>query len=456
VIGLLALSTLVTVVIDRQILLARVDERVDDSLEQEAREFRRLVGGRDPTTGRPFGDDVGAIFNVFLRRNVPGEGEALFTFVDERPYRSTEPDSLGRELLEAAPALGRTREVRKGELTIGGREVRYLAVPVVIGGRPRGVFVVSAAIGREREQVTDALQVTAAVALAVLLVASVLAFFAAGRVLAPLREVTETARSTVETDLSRRIPVEGHDEIAELARTFNAMLDRLEEAFATQKDFLSDAGHELRTPITVIRGHLELLGDDPGEREEVIALVCDELDRMARLVDDLLLLARADRSDFLRLEEVDLATLTDELQAKAAGLADRGWELEATGRGLLRADRQRLTQAMMNLLRNAAEHTSEGDRVALGSGLANGHARLWVSDSGPGVPEEDRERIFERFDRGSVPRAAGEGTGLGLAIVRAIAEAHDGSVTVTDAPGGRGARFTIAVPTAPRGDRRAQ
>ena len=113
--------------------------------------------------------------------------------------------------------------------------------------------------------------------------------------------LADTARSISETDLTRRIPVSGRDEIAELARTFNAMLDRLEAAFATQRAFVSDASHELRTPITIVRGHLELLGDDPQERRETIALVTDELDRMSRFVDDLLLLAKAERDDFLRV-----------------------------------------------------------------------------------------------------------------------------------------------------------
>ena len=117
----------------------------------------------------------------------------------------------------------------------------------------------------------------------------------------PAAALGDTARSISETDLSRRIPVTGNDEIAELARTFNAMLDRLERAFATQRAFVSDASHELRTPITIVRGHLELLGDDPEERRETVALVTDELDRMSRFVDDLLLLARAEREDFLRV-----------------------------------------------------------------------------------------------------------------------------------------------------------
>jgi len=297
-------------------------------------------------------------------------------------------------------------------------------------------------------EVDDAAQVAAGVSLTVLLLASLLAFVVAGRVLAPLRQLTDTARLITESDLTRRLEVEGDDEIAELGRTFNAMLDRLQAAFAAQKDFVSDAGHELRTPITIIRGHLELLGDDPGERRETVALVCDELDRMSRFVDDLLLLAQAEQADFVRAADIDLDVLTEELMAKASALALRDWRLDAIGIGRLQADRQRLTQAVMQLAQNAVQHTSEGDPIALGSALSNGHARLWVSDSGPGVPASDRDRIFDRFARGSGARRS-QGAGLGLAIVSAIAEAHGGRVELEHAPPGNGARFIITVPTQP-------
>ena len=148
---------------------------------------------------------------------------------------------------------------------------------------PRGVFVVAASLSAERDDVNEAVRLAALVLLSVLLIASALAWVVAGRVLAPLRALDETARSISENDLTRRIPVTGDDEIGELARTFNAMVDRLERAFASQRAFVSDASHELRTPITIVRGHLELLGEDPHERRETIALVTDELDRMSRL-----------------------------------------------------------------------------------------------------------------------------------------------------------------------------
>jgi signal transduction histidine kinase len=283
------------------------------------------------------------------------------------------------------------------------------------------------------------------VLVSVLFIASALAWVVAGRILAPLRLLTETARSISETDLSRRIPVTGQDEIAELARTFNAMLDRLQGAFGTQRSFVSDASHELRTPITIVRGHLELLGDDPQERRETVALVTDELDRMSRFVDDLLLLAKAERDDFLRIEEVELGALTDELMDKATALGKRRWLLASRGEATMVADRQRLTQAVMGLAQNAVQHTKDGDAISIGSTVDGDEASLWVRDTGPGISRSDQERIFERFARTSASRRRSEGAGLGLSIVRAIAEAHGGRTEVDSRPGD-GATFTIVVP----------
>ena len=162
-----------------------------------------------------------------------------------------------------------------------------------------------------------------------LLLGTVLAFSIAGRVLAPLSELRDAARSVSGTQMGRRIQVEGDDEIAELAGAFNRMLDRLTVAFASQREFIRDVSHELRTPIAVSRGHLELLAEghitEEEARREAIALVTGELDRMSRFVEDLLLLAKAESPDFLQLETVPLADLTDELVAKARGMADRRW-----------------------------------------------------------------------------------------------------------------------------------
>jgi signal transduction histidine kinase len=272
-----------------------------------------------------------------------------------------------------------------------------------------------------------------------------MAAWVSGRLLSPLRTLRETADDITETDLSQRLPVTGNDDITALTHTFNRMLDRLEAAFTGQRRFLDDAGHELKTPLTVLRGHLELLDpDSPEEIAETRELLLDETDRMARLVGDLILLAKSDRPDFLRLREVDLETLTRDLVTKARGLGDRDWTLDAAAEHKLVADEQRLTQAVLQLADNAVKHTGDGDTIAIGSSYAGGVSRLWVRDTGPGVPPEDRERIFERFGRGAVPQGD-EGFGLGLSIVGAIARAHGGSVTVEEAEPS-GARFVITLP----------
>ena len=451
---LLLFSTVVSTVALRQILLARADARTDRNLGQEVDEFRRLVSdGRDPRDGRPFAGDVRAIFDVYLSRNVPGADEDLYTVLDDRPYRSSATGEPDPDVVRALAALMPLAATTRGTIeTAAAGPVRYLAAPVRVDGRPRGAFVVTEELRPQREEVDEAVEVAAGVSLAVLLLASGLAWLVAGRIMAPLRELRDTARSIGDDDLTRRIDVHGSDEIAELGRSFNAMLDRLERAFDVQRQLVSDAGHELRTPITIIRGHLELLGDDPQEREETIALVTDELDRMARFVDDLLTLARAERSDFLHPGDVDLDALTEELAAKAQALStERAWSVDAVAVGRLRADRQRLTQAVMNLARNAVEHTGPGDPIALGSAFDGGEARIWVRDRGPGVAAAEQERIFERFARAGRSRRRSDGAGLGLAIVRAIAEAHGGRVELASRPG-EGATFTVVVPASEEED----
>jgi two-component system, OmpR family, sensor kinase len=446
---LLLFSTVVGTIVLREVLLARTGERVDDALVQETQEFRRLArDGRDPRTGDPFGNDVRAIFDVFLDRNVPAENEAFFTYVGGEPHQPSFAPGLRNLQIPEIDALAGTRRAQRGEIELDdGTRIRYVVVPVETGGRARGVFAVAIDLSGELDEVNDALQIAVGVNIGVLILASLLAWIVAGRVLAPLRLLRDTARSITESDLTQRIPVKGEDELADLARTFNEMLERLEEAFASQKAFISDAGHELRTPITIIRGHLDVMGDDPQDRRETLELVGDELDRMGRLVNDLLLLAKATRPDFLQPETVDLEDLTRELFTKASALAERDWRLAAIGTGRIVADRQRLTQALMNLSQNAVTHTHDGDAVELGSDLRNGEVQLWVRDTGPGVPEQDQARIFERFVR--LDRSpSGEGTGLGLAITQAVAEAHGGRVELDSRPGD-GARFTVTIPTEP-------
>jgi two-component system OmpR family sensor kinase len=445
---ILSVAVVAAVVVVRTVLIVQVERHIDDELRQEAAELRVLADGHDPLTGERFNGDVRAIFDTFLRRNIPTQNETYVTFVGGETYKPSARQPPYR--LDQDPNLtsrwASLTEPERREVDTPAGPVEYLAVPLRFQGETRGVFVAAIFHDREVAEVEPAVWGAAVVGIAALLIGSILAWRVAEGVLRPVRLVTGTARSISESDLTRRIRVRGRDEISLLAVTFNEMLDRLEEAFGTQRQFIDDAGHELRTPITVIRGHLELLDEDPEERRQTIALVTDELDRMSRIVNDLLVLAKAERPDFLDLEAVDVGALTEEVAAKARGLAAREWHLERVARGRVIADRQRLTQALMQLAVNAASHTGEGDRIQLGSALVNGEARLWVRDTGPGIPPEQRERIFRRFSRGRGERRSSEGAGLGLAIVRAIAEAHHGRVEVDSRPGD-GSTFSVIIPT---------
>lgn len=446
-VALMTIATLASVALTYWVTLARVDARVEDQLTQESQEIRRLSGGNDPETGEAFGTDVRRIFEVFLARNIPTQNETMVTFIDGEPFlRSQRPApyrvDLDRNLAARWSALSAPE---RGNARTPEGPFRYLAVPVRAGGATRGVFVVGVFTDLERREAIAPTTAAGAVGLFTLIVGSLMAWRLAARVIDPVERVTATAQAITETDLTQRIDVQGEDEIARLARTFNDMLDRIEGAFQTQRQFIDDAGHELRTPITIIRGHLEVLGADPTERDEALAVVTDELDRMARMVNDLLILAKSEQPDFLQLQTVDVHAFTQELGSKALGLADRRWVVESSGRGVIVADRQRLTQAAMQLAENAVQHTSAGDEIALGSSISAEEAIIWVKDPGPGIAPDDQDRIFRRFRRGSLGPRRSDGAGLGLAIMKAIVDAHHGRIEIDSSPG-TGATFRLAIP----------
>jgi two-component system OmpR family sensor kinase len=443
---LLAASTAVSLFAQTRLLISQ--ERADTraALHREAGEFERVARGRNPETGRPWGADVRGMFEAYLRRNVSSAERVIVALTDGQVYRAAgelddavlaDADLIGRWTESRAPEQGRA-QTPKGTL-------EWLTVPVVHGQTLLGTFVVAEFTAAREERVEENIRRSALVSALVLLLAVVGAWFAMGRGLRPLRAVSAAAREIEETDLSRRIPASGRDEMADLARTFNGMLDRLERAFSTQRHLVSDAGHELRTPITVIRGHLEVMGTDPEDVDSTVTLVIDELARMNRMVEDLLMLARLESPDFLIPEPVTVTTMLEETFDKASALGRRRWTLDSGATGTAHLDRQKIQQALMQLAKNAVQYTPEDTLVQIGSRDAGDDIELWVLDEGPGVPADERERIFDRFARGRGARRHHEGAGLGLSIVAGIAAAHGGGVRV-EAPSAGGARFVITVP----------
>jgi len=287
------------------------------------------------------------------------------------------------------------------------------------------------------------------------LVGALLASYLIGsRLSRPLRRMAAVAARVDAGDLRPRIhdPGDQGDEVTVLAEAFNRMLDRLTDAFAGQRAFVADASHELRTPLTVIRGQLEVLASQPDpsgeEVRRVEGLVQAEIARISRLVDDLLLLAKTEQVEFLRVERIDLISYVGELWDGMSLLAERRFELEPVPQGTLRADPDRLAQALRNLVGNAIDHTApEHGLVRLRVVAVEGERiGFIVEDDGPGIALEQRERVFHRFHRTDSARdRASGGTGLGLAIVRAIADAHGGTVTAGSSPEG-GASIELQLP----------
>ena len=217
---------------------------------------------------------------------------------------------------------------------------------------------------------------------------------------------------------------------------------------AEQRRLLDDVRHELKTPITIVRGHLELMDpNDPADAGATRELGIAELDRMTRLIGDIDLLAAVE-SDSFSMGDVELAELTRRVADLVGVIPGHTWSVEQSAQAVIRGDRDRLLQAWLQLADNAAKYTPTGSAIEIGSAVHPSGAQLWVRDHGPGIPPAMRHRVFRRFDRGAGKRSVG-GSGLGLAIVDAIAKAHGGRCIVAETPGG-GATLTLEIPIGTR------
>jgi signal transduction histidine kinase len=420
--GLMTLVLATVVVVVWRFLLVDVDDRVNRALEQETEEFSVYAENH--------AGDALSVAEAHLRLQYPDEYEAHVTVLPGGVVRAQRSDVTYALENDGTVLSGITSAGAPwGVISTPAGPFRWAKVHAFAGGADMW-FVTGYFEDGVRAPVHSTVRMLVLVSLAGLLIAALIAWFVAGVILAPVRMVRQAAAEITEDDLTRRIPVSGNDDVAALAQQFNSMLDRLERSFRLQRQFLDDASHELRTPITIVRGHLELLGDDPAERAAVVRLCTDELDRMARLVEDLLLLVKSERPDFLRPVRTSLPELTSDIDAKLRALGDRRWVLESIAEGEAVLDPQRITQALVQLASNAVKHTADGSAIRFGSSV-DGVVSFWVADSGPGVSDESL--LFSRS------------TGLGLPIVKAIAEAHGGAVRVLSIPG-EGATFVVEVP----------
>ena len=336
-----------------------------------------------------------------------------------------------------------------------GVDYRILTVPVV--SRPGNEILGYLQLGTSLATVnlvTQTLLVMLLVGeLLALIVAAIIGYLVAGAALNPLDQVTQTAIQISSTDdLSRRIPLSGwqKDEVGRLIQAFNATMERLEALLNTQKRFLADVSHELRTPLTAIRGNVDLIRQFGVADEESLDAISSEVDRLTRLVRDLLLLAQAETGKLpLSMDPVELDTLMLEVFRQAKVLAGERVNVRIGNEDQARVegDRDRLKQVLLNVVANALEHAPDGSEVRLALTCEGQWAKLSVIDEGPGIPEDELSRIFERFYRRdpSRNRNKGAGAGLGLSIAYWITRHHGGDIKVESSLG-EGTTFMISLP----------
>jgi heavy metal sensor kinase len=328
-------------------------------------------------------------------------------------------------------------------------KLRVLTQPVVVDGKRIGTFRVADPLTSVDQALESLRNRFIAVGLGALILSVAIAIWLANLISRPLRRMAAVASAVDSGDLAHRIDYSGNDEVGVLAEAFNHMLDRLEEGFRLQRDFVSDASHELRSPLTVLRGRIEQLVDHTGDRESTEAEAGElmkEVRRMERLTDDMLTLAKAERGGLVQLRQVPIDDFVEDLRRDLPLLGPRHYRVESEVHGDLEADPDRLAQVLRNLVTNAVRHTAADGHIDVSIGSENGSAVFAVSDDGTGIEPDQLGRIFDRFHRTDEGRSRAEGgSGLGLAIARAIVEAHGGTIAASSTFG-QGATIRFRIP----------
>jgi len=423
---------------------------LDASLLTVARAIKD-TGSRNQTAGE---------FEAVLRDLLgPELYDKVFRLLDpegrpQAPDRRRHGDALPLSPAARARAAG-------GESTLetiavaGSPPIRVFTMPLVQDGRVVEIVQVGMSLRRAEALLDRYLQTLIVLIPLGLGLAAVGGAIIARVALRPVDEITTTARRITAEDLSRRVERQGTgDEMDRLAETLNGMLERLEAAFTQTRRFAADAAHELRTPLAVLRGGIEVAlraARSPEEYRRVLTSSLEEVERLIRLAEDLLLLSRSTAGPEGARARVDLEALMLEVfdggvrLGQAAGVSVR---IDTAAAAPVRGDAAALRRALLNLVENAAKYTPPGGKVELGLVTGDGTAVLTVSDTGIGIEPADAERIFEPFVRLDAARARDTGgAGLGLAIARSIVIAHGGTLTVESRPGS-GSRFTIRLPLA--------
>ena len=385
--------------------LSSVSADATNRLEHSRDRIRQLAADRqDPSSGQPL-EDVSAVLRTHIQRTAEGRGEAELGFVgtdastkltwvsaDNVSFRPEQDKELLTRVSSQAAASESVIETVRTPTS----SYRVLVVPLQ-GGAQHGALVHVIDLKVAESQLRRTMAFYAAAAVFTVALVTGLAWFAVERLLRPIEQLRRATESIGEEDLTTRVPVKGRDDLTALAAAVNRMLDRVQTSVEAQRNLLDDVGHELRTPIAVVRGHLELTDPaDPEDVRQTQLLALDELDRM----------------------------------------------------GMLVVDPTRITQAWLQLVANAVRYSEHCSTVSLGSAVRDGHLQMWVRDEGIGIAPEDIDLVRQRFKRTAGAQKLASGTGQGLSIVETIVAAHGGRLDILSEVG-RGSVFTMVIPLRP-------
>jgi heavy metal sensor kinase len=440
-VGILAALLVAFAVVVYYRMRSTLYEQLDDAVETRAHLAESLVtfeGGE----ARLASIDEAESDDVFTRLFAPS-GELIS---GNSPYFAGVPAG------SSVAAAARDRRPVRQTLDAPGSDVRVLSSPVVRDGEVVAVLQAGQSTDDVEETLRSLLAILAFSLPAALVLAGLGGWWLSSRALSPIDRMTSEARQiSGGGDLSRRLDLDlPDDEVGRLARTFDAMLARLDAAFERQRRFTADASHELRTPLTAMRGQIDVALERPRSADDyrrVLATVNDQVDRLMRLVESLLVLARADAGMLaVQREPVDIAEIANAVAEQLRPLAGaKGIDVtvEAGDASIVAGDEHLLLQLLLNLADNAVKYTDAGS-VTIGW-RAGPPIEVFVRDTGRGIPPEHRVRVFERFYRVDDARAE-PGAGLGLSISRWIVEVHGGSIAFE--PAGTGSQFTATFPVA--------
>ncbi|PKQ29620.1 MAG: hypothetical protein CVT60_04395 [Actinobacteria bacterium HGW-Actinobacteria-10] len=448
VVGVLIVGVAVVSVLAYLSMRGAMAANADDALLREVQAYSAAIKPVNVDDDRSLREASRA----YLQGRSAAEGMAMVLVVRFADGRVLSNSPVNLENAPANDSLLDVETARRRFATFmfEGTEYRSATAPVQGTGGPVAVFQAATpttALGTISRDFAVALMLTS---IAVVLVGAVVATFAAHRALRPLTSMAHDASRITHSSLEERVSYEGPaDELGSLADSLNDMLCRLENSFDIQRRFIADASHELRTPVAVIRGHVDMLrrpGQSDADRAEEIRVIDDEIARMQRLLDDLLALARVQAPPMRDFQPLLVPTMLEEITARAASLGTRDFRRRCELDLWVQGDPDALEQALQNIVRNAVEHTSEGDTIELACSGDDDLVVIEISDDGPGIPEQDLSRVFDRFFRAPGPRPSGSGgSGLGLAIARQIIQSHCGTVSAANRVTG-GAVFRVELP----------